>query len=150
MPHLSCLGCEPARHGCVNGAAGARSKFKRSGVQHGVQKRCRLCAILLPFRPPTVSIATRTLTSGARRNGRRAETQVEAAGKHRHLSLGRAPPELRAAAGVGGLQPSGNVGWQGGRVPPALLAEGSPVGVGCRTADRLALRRGSSASVSQP
>jgi hypothetical protein len=41
----------------------ARSKFKRTGVQHGVRKRCRLFAI---FRPPTVSVATRTLTSGAR------------------------------------------------------------------------------------
>jgi hypothetical protein len=119
MPHLSCLGCEPARHGCVNGAAGARSEFKRTGVQHGVQKRCRLCAILLLFRPPTVSVATCTLTSGARRSGRRAETQVEAAGKHRHLSLGRPSlPELRAAPGLGGLQPSGNEarGWQGGRL----------------------------------
>jgi hypothetical protein len=48
----------------------ARSRFKRTvGVQHGVRKRCRSCAI---FRPPTVSVATHTLTSGARRNGRRA------------------------------------------------------------------------------
>jgi hypothetical protein len=133
MPHLSCLGCEPACHGCVNGAAGARSKFRRTGVQHGVQKRCRLCAILLPFRPPTVSVATRTLPSGARRNGRRAETQVEAAGKHRHLSLGRPSrslPELRAAPGVGGL-PSGNerlARGGGAPVPPALLAKGNQTG----------------------
>ncbi len=56
MPHLSWLECDPAR--CVNWAA-----------QHGVRKRRRLCAI---FRPPTVSVATCTLTTGARRNGRRA------------------------------------------------------------------------------
>ena len=91
-----------------------------------------VCAI---FRPSTVSVSTRTLISGAKRNGRRAETQVEAAGKHRHLSLGRPAgrltrslPELRAAPGVGGL-PSGSEGWQGGApVPPALLAKGNQTG----------------------
>jgi hypothetical protein len=54
------------------GSATRRSRFKRTvgaSVQHGVRKRCRSCAI---FRPPTISVATRTLTSGASRNGRRA------------------------------------------------------------------------------
>ena len=48
MPHLSCLGCEPAR--CGNWAA-RRLEFKRTvGVPHGVRKRRGLNAI---FRPPT-------------------------------------------------------------------------------------------------
>ena len=48
MPHLSFLGCEPAR--CGNWAA-RRLEFKRTvGVPHGVRKRRGLNAI---FRPPT-------------------------------------------------------------------------------------------------
>jgi hypothetical protein len=57
MPDLSWLGCEPAR--CVNWAARPDSSGRTVGVQHGVRKRCRSCAI---FRPPTVSVVTGTLT----------------------------------------------------------------------------------------
>ena len=67
MPHDSWLGCDPAR--CGNGAVRGLELKRTVGAQHGVRKRCGLCAT---FRPPTVSVATRTLTSGARRNGRRA------------------------------------------------------------------------------
>ena len=67
MPHDSWLGCDPAR--CGNGAARGLELKRNVGAQHGVRKRCGLCAT---FRPSTVSVATRILTLGARRNGRLA------------------------------------------------------------------------------
>ena len=94
-------------------ARGPNSSERACSMASGNDADLGACAFFRP--PPTVSVATCVLTSGARRNGRRAETQVEAAGKHRHLSLGRPSlPELRAAPGVGGLQPSGNEGGKGG------------------------------------
>jgi hypothetical protein len=95
-----------------------------------LRKRCRSCAI---FRPPTVSVATRTLTSGARRNGRRARDAgrsctwlptleptltsrldgrpcAELAGR-----LGRTPqPSAHAQAGSGAVAPTGQQ-WASGR-----------------------------------
>ncbi len=83
MPHRSWLGCEPA--GALRQLelelGSARSRFKWTvGVQHGVRtrRRCRLCAI---FRPPTVAVATRTFTSGARRNGRLGRARRRDAGR---------------------------------------------------------------------
>jgi hypothetical protein len=67
MPHLSWLECDPAR--CVNWAARGPDSSGRwaCGMACGNDADC-----VRFFRPPTVSVATRTLTSGARRNGRRA------------------------------------------------------------------------------
>ena len=67
MPHLSWLACDPAR--CVNWAA-------RGPVSSGRWVCSMACGNdadrVRFFWPPTISVATRTLTSGASRNGRRA------------------------------------------------------------------------------
>ena len=107
--------------------------------------RAETMQIVCDFRPPTISVATRTLTSGARRNGRRARdagrSSVHVAAQTRTDACrldGRPCAEL-AGRGSGGhrshrpMKAGGGGSARGGGCPSVMGSLHRPVNVrrGC-------------------